>query len=1149
MYVFIRRYVSTLLGLLIVMGGYSLFVVPAIEPPSRPPVTPPPGALGGDQWWRTLFPAGAWQASNPQILQSKRGIVLLSQSWVQEGPKTLRLQPLTMLLPQGDELESSDAARDVLIISSERGAVIHLEEEFDPSVSTPSVERGQLSGAIEVTRQVQGKPNEYPWKFRTSDLSLDRSRVFTQQEVIFEWPEGIIVGHDMKLTLQGDLLGAHNKQESSPWGPLRTLELYHVDRIEAALPAGGLWRDSKLAPPTGQPPWSALPALMKLACGGRFTFDFTQSRATLTGGVQITHQLAQLPPDEFSSQEVTVQVEPPDSTKSNPLHSASASHSRGALGGIQIRQIEARGVDSLENFVGERKVELKAPTIDAFATAKRLRIDVLENRIELDGKLDHPSATQSTAWLKYGGYEFTAPRIDYDSDGNASSPPLASEHLGYLVASGAGELRLPPTAGTGKALVRWQDTLEMRPTDLAGQQWVGLFGNVLVESALHGYMASDKLEIWLRKNEAASAASVLNVPSADGGTLSSSSVANAQFLPERIHATGKTILDAQQIKAHVDELSLVLNFVQNVDPNAASPGGLAMSDSEGRPMYQWLGAPGSDNAARAQPANPADSVSIGDSTAGNASAGSDATGSDSAGGDSAGGVSAGSAAAGGVAAGGVAGGAIPPTPPLAPAARGTQKKFNPLTVVGSSLHSTIIVAGQESWVDNLTVAGPLNVSSEALGPNQPGWNVIGDELQLATNSAGQVDMQISGKPARITLAEGSLKGPLIRFDQRSNLIWMDQPGEFTIPTSALAASQPSSAGTIDWFEPPHCTWKGRMLFDGRTVRIEGDIDFDGAMAIDQDQFWWIHGKSDVLQLELSEAVNLDDLKGSTAQPLKVTVSQNVNILASQLDHTGTKRSRQQLLLPSLSFDIQTHEILGLGPGSIRSWHIAKSTIGQMASSSSSRATENLQGAHLIFRESMSGFLDRSELNFLGKVEVAAGPLASWDESIDLAQMQRLTINQMHLDCDLLKLYDTSSLSSTASLASGGDRASKAWEIQAKGNVHFAGKAESGDYEGEGAELTYVQAKELLTLFGEPRRSARIIKTPAAHSLERPINASVEYASINPRTLDIRFKIGQDGIRVDAPNAGSNAPGGIAPQGSNLPVPNPRSSVSDFLQRR
>lgn len=1105
MYLFIRRYISTLLVLLMAVGGYTLIVVPAIEPAERAEIELPPfsGALGGDPWWTSLFPDDAWQATNPQVLQSKRGIVLLSQSWVQEGPKTLRLQPLTMILPQGDDdSDSTGAVQDVLVVSAERGAVIHLEEEFDPSVSTPSVERGQLSGLIEVTRRVQGQPDEHPWSLRTSDLSLDRSRVFTQQEVIIEWPEGIIVGRDMKLTLQGDLLGAHAPAaDTSPWGPLRTLELYHLDRIETALPAGGIWKDTQLATTVDQATISSLPAQMKLSCGGRFTFDFSQSRATFTGGVQLTHQLTGLVADEFSSQEVTLLIEPPSDSQSSPLATAMAADSQGKLGGIQILQIEARGVDSLQNFVGERKVEFKAPTIDAYASAKRLRIDVRESRIELDGKLAHAGSTQSTAWLKYGGYEFSAPRIDYDADGSHSSPPLSPDHLGYLIASGAGELRIPSSAGTGQALVRWQDALEMRPTEIAGQQWVGLFGNVLVESPLHGYMATDKLEVWLRKNNTAVLPAA--APAATAVAAPNASMVNAQFLPERMQATGKTTLSTQQINAQVEEgLSLAMNFVQPVDPNAAAPDSLAMSDSAGRPMYQWLGAPPAASQAAAATNPPATDAPL-------------------------------------------AAGAAP-------------QHMQPTSVIGRSLSSTVIITPTESWVDNLTVSGPMSVTGEASGPKLPGWTVVGDELQMATNAAGQADMQISGQPARITLAEGSLEGPLIRFDQRNNLIWMDQPGEFTIPASALAAiqspSQPASRSpaesSLDWFEPPHCTWQGRMLFDGRVVRIEGDIRFDGAVAMGPDQFWWIKGESEVLQLELSEAVHLDNLKGTAAQPLKVTVSQNVNILASQLDHRGTKKSRQQLQLPSLTFDIRSHEIIGLGPGSIRSWHIAQGGVGHMASSSTQRAAENLQGAHLTFRESMRGFLDRSELYFQGKVELAAGPLASWEDAIDLAKMQRLALNQIHLDCDLLKVYDTSGLSSTSSLATSQVRATKAWEFQAKGNVHFAGKAESGNYQGEGAEVTYVQAKELLTLFGEPRRPARIIKTPNDPTTEGTINASVEYAAINPRTLAVEsYKVGQDGVRVDLPNSGAGAAGGGTAPASNLPIRDPRGSVSDFFQPR
>jgi hypothetical protein len=1067
---FAKHYFVALAGLLLSMGVYWLTVLPAIEPPPRA-ATPLPEfttTLGGNQWWQSFFASNSWQSKNPKIVQSNRAI-LLSDAWEQIGPKTLKLQPLTMILPQSGSTDTtvpSDTMtpQNVWIVSAEEGAVIHFEKPLNlTSGAIPSVERGELSGAIEITRRSLGKTKGKPWSLRTSDVSINRSRVFTQNDVTIEWQDGIIQGHDMRLTLQGDLLSSTSK-ETSPWGPLRTLDLYHVDKIDLALPTGGLW-SSVGGPPAEHPDLLELPARLSVQCGGRFTFDFTRSRATLLNGVHVTHQLEGLPADEFMSQQVMLDLQPP---ASQPATSKAESLS---LGGIQLRQLEAVGIDSLENFVGERKVEIRAPTMGAFANAKRLKINLLENRIELDGKLSHAGATQSTAWMKYLGYEFSAPRIDYDADG--SGKLAIADHLGYLVASGAGELRMPANSSLGETLVRWQDSLEMRPTEAEGLQWVGLYGNVLIENHTHGYMAGDNLEVWLRKTQTDPA----SAGNASQGSLS-------EYQPERLHSKGEISISTGQLNAQVAELSIALHTI----PRPAKDGGLdnaqlVLSDSAGPPNRQWIEPPNNSNTTAAAP------IQSGSSK--------------------------------------------------------TAKPNNPVVIRGTSLTSTIIMADNQSWVDDLTISGPVTVVGQASPTGMSDWRVEGDQLRLATNPRGQVDLQVSGNPARVAMADGSLNGSTIRFDQESNLLWMDQPGEFTIPVSALNTTG-SANPSVDWFKPPHCKWQGHMLFDGRIVRIEGKIRFDGAVRTASDQFWWIEGDSEALQFELSETVDMDRPQMGTAKPLRITVSHNVDIRASQVDRAGNNKSREQLQLPSLTFDIQSNEFIGLGPGSVRSWHLSKPGLGSTASSSGAIQNSKLQGAHLVFRDSMRGFLSRSEIYFQGKVELAVGPLRSWTDSIDLARMQQLSMDQLLLGCDLLKVYDTSGLSTTSRPPSGAS-VNKSWEFQAKGNVTFEGKTESGDYEGNGTEVAYVQQKELLLLWGEPRRPAHIKRTPANRAAEGAFEASVEYVAIHPKTLSIEsYKVGQNGIRVELPTGAPETRPLPGTSLENRPIPNPRGTAQRFL---
>lgn len=1068
------------------MGLYQLLVVPAIEPARRagPPLPIFSGSLDGDQWWQHLFAADDWQNSSPKVVRSKNRGILLSMKWEQVGPKSLKLEPLTMIVPQYDRRQGPADKRvgpsTVWIVNAEQGATIHFEEAFDPaSGAIPSVARGHLSGDIVITRKILEQQDAEAWTLKTSDLFVDQGMVFTQKDVEIRWPEGVIRGHDLRITLQGNLLSS---SASDAWGPLRDMELYHIDEFDVRLPDGGLW--GSLRPPQieERPDLLAQPARLQVSCGGRFSFDFSRSRATLLNGVHVVHRLGDLEADEFLSQEVHVQLEPGLVKRTAQT---GADRSRGlAMGGFQMREFEAIGVDSLQNFVGEKKVEFRAPTIDAFASAKRLRVNIKEQRVELDGKLPHPGATQSTAWIEYMGYKFSSPRIEYDADGDGTDP--RTDHLGYLVAGGAGELRLPATASLGETLVRWQDVLEMRPSEKAGVQWIGLFGNVLVESTSHGLMAADRLEAWLREEEPTAGAQADRPPADNASPVQESAVAHS-YSPERVHAVGDVMLATPQLTAEIDEMKLALLYPP--PPAAAASGGattppqdqLTLSNSEGMPMYQWVQPP-----------------------------------------------------------------AAPPPASSSP----SQAPTEPARISGKTLSSTIVVAGKQSWVDELTLTGPLTArsASDSAMPVE----VEGQQLQLATNPAGQVDMIISGEPARIQLADGALLGPRIGLDQSNNLVWMDQPGELTIPLSALTPRGESESATseLHWFEAPRCNWQGRMQFDGKAVRIEGDIEFGGAVQTSPDQFWWIKGYAQSLLLELETAVDMNEPTNQAPQPARMTISNNVNILASQLDSRGNRRSREQMQVPSLTFDFLSNEIIGNGPGSIRSWHLTKARLGKMASSGANQAAEQLQGAHLAFRDSMRGFLDRSELYFQGNVELAAGPLKSWDDAVDLAQLRQLSLDQMLLECDLLKIYDTSGLSSTP-LVSKQRSSDKSWDFQAKGNVVFEGKAESGNYEGNGSELTYSQAKELLYLFGDPRRPASFRRIPNDANADGEFSASVEYLAFNPRTWTFEsYKLGQNGFQYTLPQAEQNSSAGPQPAPVQQPAaPNPRGSVDDFLQRK
>ncbi|GAB5402429.1 MAG: hypothetical protein Aurels2KO_06600 [Aureliella sp.] len=1095
---FIKRYFAALSTLLVSMAIYCAVIVPWVEPEGRPPhAIPPVTDVATDRSWESFFQPGSWQTENPSLLQSKQG-TLLAKNWEQIGPKTLQLQPLTIIIPvyPEDEDVDSEAAIDpnfvarpesLWIVSAEEGARIRFEKNFDAkakSDAVPSIESGTLTGQIHITRKSLSDELETPWTLTTSDLFIERNRVYTNEQVRIDSGKSVVLGRGLRIDMLGDIFSA-STSSSSRWGPLDRLEVYRIEKVQIALENGGLWKGLSDSLDTQQRNLDDLPAHLEVNCNGRFTMDFRRRTAALNNGVKVHHFLGDSLHDEFACQELEATFLPDDAP-------AAENEELIELGGMRLEELVAIGADQVKDFFGEKKVELKAPSIGAYAAAKRLQINFVDQRIEFDGKLATAGAALSSVWLQYGNYEFLAPSIGY----HAGATP---EALGYLIADGPGELNLSADHEMGVTQIRWKDELNMLPTDNPMQHMVQIKGSTLVESRKYGFVTSETLSVWLTKN-------------AEVQTSSLTEPESEEYRPTHVHASTGVTITSEAMVAQVDHLELGLIFVDPPLPGSESDNQLTLKNSSGQGMYQWV-APAKDERHSGPGSLAVQSVPL---------------------------------------SGGPA--------PSGPFAGASGKKRSPVHINGKQLKSRLVLRGRESWIDDLQMTGPLTLSSPEQGDaGTPSWRVEGGELGLITSPTGDVNLQVSGQPARIVVGGGVLTGPSINFDQKTNLIWMDHPGNFALPPSEpaavpLAQAKPdadsplSAARKIQWIGTPVCTWNGSMQFDGRIVHIKGGVEFKGKMHGTKGHWWYVQSNSKHLDIFMDAPVDMQAPSDEEIAIDRLQLEGNVVVHAIEYDQTGEKLNYAVIDVPTLALHAKTNQIIGDGPGSIHSYNqIAKTGVRD----NGKRPAAPISGSHLVFRDHVVGFLDRNEVVFEGKVEVANGPLASLQESIDLYQMRSLEMGQMRLECDQLRVYDTSQLPSQRKLAASRQ---STWNLQARGNVGFEGVVESGHYKGTGSEVAYVQAKEHLILSGDARRDAEVVRKRIGDS-QPNIYGSIRKAVIDTRTLDVEtitLGAGGAGVGSGVPALGSG-PTPTGPLVRPAPGPatqgaDPRGAVSGFLPR-
>jgi len=194
----------------------------------------------------------------------------------------------------------------------------------------------------------------------------------------------------------------------------------------------------------------------------------------------------------------------------------------------------------------------------------------------------------------------------------------------------------------------------------------------------------------------------------------------------------------------------------------------------------------------------------------------------------------------------------------------------------------MVQAPGQTWLQDLELEGDVTLL-RAAGAGSAAWplRVSGDAMQMEMLDQLFYDIRISGQPATIAVGEGMLQGPQLRMNQKEQQIWMDSPGHFALPPEFLQGSEASSPGGMVWMEVPQVAWSGRMVFNGETARLEGDVQWHGKVQRPEGDTWTLSGRSQQLDLVLGQPLAWDLKTPQTATLSKMILRSDVQAVACE----------------------------------------------------------------------------------------------------------------------------------------------------------------------------------------------------------------------------------------------------------------------------
>ena len=1126
--IFLRDYFRVLVPLFVAFTIYHVLAVPLLEPKSSNRVRRwvAPALPTRDDWWAELFEEGEWLRDKkhpPRMAKTDAGI-LLFQDCEQRSETKWLIKPLTIIIPQHDAGNSKRA----ILIRNNDGAEIQFESAVDWSKELPPIVGGQLRGEISIVAPPEDAVKNNGMQINTRDVRINKREIWTNQKIKAHLGNSIVEGSFLRIFLDKDLLATEQpgSKANSPFNGLEKLELTYVERVFIGLEPGGL------LPRKDIPDIAQRPSHATLTCGGSFEFQFHLSQATLRKGVHMEHVVQGLPVDTFDCNELQMQVGWQGKSTTNAMANDAAGSN------WKVERLEAFGVSGKDSRDHSGWLKLIAPGMQAEAHGQHLVMDLINGLVTLSNRLPGITSRELTpVYLKRENVQVWSPEVQYQSaaaienasgDINQDSQKQKSNRLGALLARGAGRAQM--NGSEDSWTLSWGERLLVRPDpNDASFDLVDIKGSANISSPTQGRFKAEQLYLWLTPMTPELALRL--APDYPDGNV-------PQSLPDRIEADGKVDVNSPSLRATVEKMQIWFGYQRFVDASSTAKPVAELSSSAVIPkqLFAWNAdqavagnqnrSPGLLNLLPPSGSPPLSSPPLSSGGQTFATAGS-------------------------------------PPPLKQPSAlySPTQKSGllsaspnAPVVVTARTMRAKVMKDGSQTRVEDLLLEGNFTLTKSQVSNDSP-WPFVadGDRLELSQAKSDLSDITIvgqPGKPAQVAVGSGWIKGPTLKLQQSENQFSIDHPGELVIPMEVL---QKKDSNSTRWHEAPKLQWGSGMTFDGRTARFRGGVTLNCRMETDPKTLWHLDATAGAMSIEMERPISMRANSNSTepatqSQIALIRLEDSVNIRAVQTDLSSRRRSMEQMLVPILEIQVPTQTWIGQGPGEILSRRLGNdSPIGNVSLSAPSRspvadrfAENTYQCIHLSFIGRMEGSMAQRRATFYERIEALMGPVASWEDAINVHEVDGPGRGQSLLVSDQLSIFDASSLSHNQSPGRDRDAANNAaWELEAMSleglsRVHMRSNTETGDISIQAHSMKYAAINDTARIEGSRSQPARISKMqPNAPQMDlQVINAAYRL-----KTGEVSGQISK--FEGELPQ--NLQPGGKSPVGPTQPIPGSQGS--------